>query len=265
MSRSRCSDENVNLKRGLAGSLSGICEVTFNNPIERVKVALQYAEQTGSRFSWREQLRLSNLYRGWAPRVMAAGPMRLLYWSTQSITNEYVGNNYYLPRSVHYAIGGMAGGLFQTLIDNPAEVVKTRLMTDTTRTQTVGRIIKESNWRSIVMPGIQYTACRNMFFCVPVSIALSYKRDNDPLYNFCLGGLGGFIGSLYTQPLDYIKTHHQTVDKHGNSMVEPIDWAKMRQRPQRLMKGWFPRAAAGLINMGIGGAIFIEIMRIMSE
>lgn len=238
----------------IAGMISGFIEVSVNQPLEFVKVQIQEAAQKQSHVNWNKIIHPKELYRGYPPRVLGIVPMRLAFWGGQSIANEHL-HNYNLPLWFHYTCGGIVGGLCQTPIDTPIEVIKTHMMTN--RHAKFLDIVKAGKF-----PGFRYNLARNIGFAIPVSISLSQKKDGEHTHNFLLGAVGGFIGSIMTQPIDYFKTY---VQRHNSNKISHVAWELIKKHPMVLFSGWFPRALGGFCNMGIGSLIFIEVNRLLTN
>ena len=83
------------------------------------------------------------------------------------------------------------------------------------------------------------------------------KQKNQKIYygiHFLKGAIGGFIGSVITQPLDYIKTEQQRLVKNNRTIIDIIikDY-------KFFMVGTMPRAILGFLNMGIGATVYTVI------
>lgn len=241
----------MDFKNFLAGGIAGVIEVTCTHPIDLLKTKIQEHEQLGKKGSVIKSFynfSLKDMYRGYIPRIIGVFPMRLTYWGSQAYAIDKLGKYNYkgLKRNI---VAGIFAGTVQTIIDNPIEVIKTRMMTNPHLHMT--DVIKE-----IKFPGFIPTLYRNIMFACCVSGALYYKKKEDYFRNFIVGASGGFVGSVITQPLDYIKTEFQ------RSGAKP-DWKKMysvfNKYPLHMMVGWKQRAVLGFLNMGIGGMAYFYI------
>lgn len=221
----------------VSGVVSGLAEVTLTHPIERWKVEMQYVRAAGHPPHLTNFFSLRNLYAGYLPRLVGVIPMRLTFWSSQSIANQYFQN---------HIIGGIIGGSCQSLIDTPIEVLKIHMMTKSQDKTSLIHILKR---RAFL--GFYPTLLRNSIFAVPISVCLGYKQPGKHWRNFSLGAFGGLIGCLITQPFDYVKTCIQS----GNT----VPWSNVTKNPMILMTGLIPRAISSVFNMGIGCVAFIGI------
>lgn len=241
----------MDFKNFLAGGITGIIEVTCTHPIDLLKTKIQEYEQLGKKGSITKSFynfSIKDLYCGYIPRVIGIFPMRLTYWGSQAYAIDILGKYHYkgFKRSV---TAGIFAGAIQTVIDNPIEVMKTRMMTNPQlKFKDVIKVMK--------FPGLVPTLYRNMIFASCVSGALYYKKKNDHFRNFLVGATGGLLGSVITQPIDYIKTEFQ------RSGAKP-NWNKMidlfNRHPLHMMVGWKQRAILGFLNMGIGGMVYFYI------
>jgi len=242
----------------ISGAISGFIEVPTTHPLDLIKTKLQQESQLGNKVNIIKLAKniyisqgISGFYIGIVPRIIGVVPMRLTYWSTQYYsTNYFLNNNINLYQSV--LCGGIIGGICQTTLDNPLEVVKTRMITSNTNFL---QSIKPP------YPGFYITLARNSIFAVTVNMAIANKKENKPIYNFMLGATGGFLGSIISQPLDYIKTEVQRSISKQNSNIYEI----LNNNPSILMKGWYPRAFLGFMNMGIGSFVFINMNNILRK
>ena len=145
---------------------------------------------------------LKGFYRGYVPRLFCIIPMRVLYWGVQNNSNIYLKKNFNLKNSERLILSGTIAGIMQTIIDNPIENIKIKMMTD--NKISILSIIKKSKY-----PGFYITSLRNAGFAICVNVAINYKENINNSNTFLLGAFGGFIGSVLTQPLDYLKTEIQ--------------------------------------------------------
>ena len=79
---------------------------------------------------------------------------------------------------------------------------------------------------------------------------LNKELDN----KFISGGLGGMLGSLVSQPLDYIKTQ-----KQSNLYDSYRDIIYNKNFLRNCMNGTIPRASMSFISMGIGSFVYFLI------
>ena len=78
--------------------------------------------------------------------------------------------------------------------------------------------------------------------------------------NFLKGAVGGFIASIITQPIDYIKTKKQRITLHQRSITDII-----RSEYKFLMVGTMPRAILGFLNMGIGVSVYSFVAKVFKN
>jgi solute carrier family 25 2-oxodicarboxylate transporter 21 len=227
----------------VAGSLSGIIEVSVSHPIDRIKTEMQTLALTNSNSSIRSAVRniynsggIKGFYSGIIPRLFGIIPMRLTYWGTMKTMN---GVTKHQNAIVQYFVPGIVTGCVQTIIDNPIEVLKVKLMTG-------AKTVKMGN----LYDGFTPCMIRNIMFAVPVCICTNVFGTEHP---FIAGATGGFVGSMISQPFDVIKTEIQrySKDKIVKSQKE-IFMELYHKNPISLWSGVTMRATLGCVNMGVG-------------
>jgi hypothetical protein len=247
----------------LAGGLSGILEVSTSHPLDVVKTAMQDKVSTNRvKMSPYHYLvdrykrgGFRHLYRGYMPRVLGVIPMRAMFWGAQSTAYDHL-IPYDMSLRTRASLAGMAGGIAQTVIDNPIEVMKTRMITSSHMESDASQKTRVSstrlpNTRLSRFPGFGPTLLRNVGFMVVLTqVTASYDGDSY-LTRFVLGGTGGFIGSVVTQPIDYVKTKMQSANHDGRSGIQ-IFSETFRKNPRALMVGLVPKASLGFLNMSVG-------------
>lgn len=229
-----------------AGAASGLVEVAISYPMDVFKVRLQdYAARPTTTSVWSTITnKPSLLYRGAAARFLGIIPVRMFYWGGQSITTDYLNSHYSMyPQWLRYIGGGIVGGMAQSIVDNPVEVIKTRRMMGLPVSM---KIIQQEGFI-----GSRYTIPRNILFAIPTSIGLGLADSERPIYNFGLVAAGGVAGSIISQPLDYYKTQTQL------GFPAPSTIPKFSV----LMSGGAVRAMMSLVNMGVGGVAFIWFIK----
>jgi solute carrier family 25 2-oxodicarboxylate transporter 21 len=251
----------------IASGISGIFEVLISHPLDRIKTELQIMTLNNvnkNQISSNPNIisgittiyknnKLKGFYSGILPRLTGIIPMRLIYWSTMTYTTDYINinhtkinnlfNNYLTNDISNFTINlipGLITGLTQSIIDNPIEVAKIKLMTGTYN-------FKLSN----IYQGFSYLVARNIIFAIPVAYSIKkYGKDNP----FFAGAIGGIMGSFLSHPLDVIKTERQ---RHKTDKTKKITLLNMiLTNPKSLMSGLIMRTTLSFVNMGIGFMVF---------
>lgn len=207
---------------------------------------------------------ISHLYRGYLPRVLGVIPMRSMFWGAQSTTYSYL-HPHIANENIRVTLAGIAGGTAQTLVDNPIEVIKTRQITSS-HMQSKSMIpipFKPNSSNLPRFPGFIPTLSRNIGFMVVLTQFTTIDDHDSYLCKFGLAGVGGFVGSVLTQPIDYIKTRMQSANYDGKSALRILS-ETVRKDPRILMVGTMPRATLGFVNMGVGYlgfTLFINVFK----
>lgn len=256
----------------IASGFAGIFEVLVSHPLDRVKTELQIMTlnntikkqhtKNPSVISGIQHIYKNNGFKGFyfgiIPRLIGIIPMRLMYWSTMNYSSDYATQNYvkinnmlnkYFVDDISNFIikvsPGLITGIAQSLIDNPIEVAKIKLMSGANE-------IKISD----MYRGFGYLLSRNILFAIPV--AYSVKQYGTE-YPFMAGAIGGLIGSIISHPLDVIKTERQ---RHQIDGSKKITISKLLlNNPSSIMSGLLMRASLSFVNMGVGFMVFNYIYR----
>lgn len=253
------SDSNNIKYKFIAGGISGIVEVICTHPIDLVKTELQVSSQKNitinnpiKHFYGKYRLHgIQYMYSGFIPRIVGVVPMRFVFWGVQGNCNEYL-KNYKLNDTYRLIVSGIISGSVQTLVDNPIETMKIRLITSTKYSHIISK--------TTLLNGFGPTLVRNSLFAAIMNYTVNISPSENYGINFLKGALGGFIASIITQPIDYIKTEKQRITIHQRSIKDIIisDY-------KFLMVGTMPRAILGFFNMGIGVTIYTFMTKILHD
>lgn len=264
----------------IASSFSGIFEVLISHPLDRVKTEMQIMTLNNSKSNSKSNTfnsktsvisginniyqtkKIQGFYSGILPRLVGIVPMRLMYWSSMTISSDYISYNKshlennlnkYIPNPISNLtinlIPGLITGLTQSIIDNPIEVAKIKLMSGSSD-------IKINN----LYQGFGYLLGRNILFAIPVAYSIkTYGKEN----GFLAGAVGGLIGSIISHPLDVIKTERQRykADNKPNNLKKITLGKLALENPSYLMTGLSMRCGLSFINMGIGFVVFNYLYR----
>ena len=228
-------------KRYIAGGLSGMVEVLLTHPLDYLKTKKQEYIQKGISNNFYENIireKNFNLYKGVIPRMLGVIPMRLTFWGVQDATKHHLRRNDIIGVKAH-VLTGIIGGSCQTVIDNPIEIIKIKIMSD-----------KKVNHKDLYRNyGFIPTLIRNVGFTACLAVFIGQKADSD-FEKFGLSATGGAIGSILTQPLDYVKTKSQST-KQNLSVIKEIKIA-IKENPRKLYVGGVNRMMVSFLSMGIG-------------
>lgn len=282
--------ERSHYKNFIAGGLSGLVEVCFTHPLDYFKTKIQELsisdkKNANLKYVIKNTKGLNGFYIGILPRLIGIAPMRLIYWGTLETTNTYCKkmNLHGYQKSLTV---GIVCGLAQTTIDNPIEIIKTQIMTGgkinmckkscstidaklcKLKTHHVKPCEVETSFISALLSfrGFYATLARNIVFASCVNYSLNYQKNNNHFHNFIMCALGGFIGSVISQPFDTIKTELQR-NHHGDNITNRERLIKLYissiKNPSLLWSGGFMRALLGFVNMGVGGLVFTNIKQLI--
>jgi hypothetical protein len=240
------------LASSMSGSMSGIIEVLVSHPFDRIKTSMQIFSLNKTRSDLLYTIihiyksnGIRGFYNGIIPRIGGIIPMRLTYWGTMRTTSSMT-KSLILP--------GIIAGLAQSIIDNPIEVLKIKLMTKT----------KQKNIINVnyVYKGFVPLVFRNILFAIPVSYSVKKYGTDHP---FLAGAIGGLIGSIISHPFDLIKTE---IQRYPTQKIHMYDVLKKISNNEsiyslntikKLSSGLIMRCGMGCLNMGIGFYTFDHI------
>jgi solute carrier family 25 2-oxodicarboxylate transporter 21 len=255
----------------IASSFSGIIEVAVSHPLDRIKTEMQIMTLNNSKSNVLTGIKhiyqnngIRGFYSGIFPRFVGIVPMRLMYWSSMTIASDYINHNkehfeFHTNKYVSYntsnflinLIPGLVTGLAQSIIDNPIEVAKIKIMSGSSD-------IKISN----LYQGFGYLLTRNILFAIPVAYSIkTYGKENP----FLAGAFGGLIGSIISHPFDVIKTErqrHKNVKDDVKINNKKITLSQMIiKNPFGLFSGLTMRCSLSFINMGVGFVVFNHLYK----
>jgi len=258
--------------RYISGCISGIVEVITTHPLDYIKTKKQEFIQNKQGFLkhnnfYHHLLRTDgfNLYKGVVPRVCGIAPMRLVFWGVQDSANNYFTQYPKLSKLKKGLIVGTLGGCCQTIIDNPIEVLKINRMTGNKIDTSFSSLSK-----IIFRYGFKETLLRNIGFAICISTLCFQNKSENNLYNFSISACAGVLGSVLTQPIDYIKTKKQQLQNTKilnkqypsqslMSILRNID------NPRQLYVGGFNRALLSFFSMGIGYVTYSNLYSMLSS
>ena len=197
---------------------------------------------------------IRNFYAGIVPRLIGIIPMRLVYWGTLNSMNAVTHNQ---KKYIQYTVPGLTAGFAQTLIDNPIEVMKVKIMTGASHVE----------WRSLYN-GFLPCLYRNTIFAISVGVTTKIYGKENP---FLAGAVGGFLGSLISHPFDVVKTELQRHQKSNEMSINTLHSKSTTQilrelyqiSPAKLWSGATMRCTLGFANMGIGFLALSHIQEII--
>lgn len=239
----------------IAGGLSGLIEVSATHWIDNIKTKQQEAKLTGQQFKFLK-INPRTLYTGYVPRLVGVVPMRIVFWGTMKTANQSLETYKINPAVKGLLAGGFAGGC-QSIIDNPIEVAKVRLITG-------GKSSIKELYR-----GFTPTLTRNILFAGILSsmIQCSTTSTSSKFEQFQSGAIGGVFASILTQPFDVIKTDFQRskIQRNGHpSMIETFIKIS-RKNPSNLFAGLVPRAILSCATMSVGYVAFSYLSQLCAS
>jgi len=260
--------------RYIAGATSGVIEVLLTHPIDFVKTKQQEYAQRQLSFSGREfyariyKGNILNFYTGLIPRILGVAPMRLVFWGVQGSTKEYLEANN-IKSKWNFLIVGAVGGMAQTIVDNPIELIKISHMTGS----------KISLKALIKYKGIEPTLYRNVGFASVISYAcFNVPRSESNVSTFLSSAGAGLVGSILTQPFDYCKTLKQRKEHtilNGKDLTTMNSWRIFAEvfrankgepmtAVETLFSGVLWRSSLSFCTMGVGFVAYSNMLKWLS-
>ena len=234
----------------IASSISGIIEVCVSHPLDRIKTQMQIVALNNSgQINTIKVIKniyhtnkLKGFYVGILPRLIGIVPMRLTYWSTMTFSSNYFLHNN-ASNIILNLLPGLITGIAQSIIDNPIEVIKIKLMA---KNPNIKMNIKINN----LYQGFGYLLGRNILFAIPIAHSIKTYGYENP---FLAGAIGGLIGSIISHPFDVIKTEKQ---RHTYNPSQITLRKLIIENPSKLFTGLSMRCSLSFVNMGVGFVVF---------
>jgi hypothetical protein len=224
----------------IAGGLAGVTEVLLTHPIDVIKTHLQNKDKLYFNFK--------TLTKGIGMRLVGIVPMRFTFWLTQDITqNAYTIENKLLKN----LSCGITAGFFQTFVDHPIEMVRINsLYSQKNSFMTALDLYKNKQ----LFKCFGYTMSRNLGFGgVYLTSRHLIEQELNVSNVFASSAFAGLTASVLTQPLDYFKTHRQSLTHATVKQSLLVEFqTTIKQNPLLMWTGGGMRALICFVNMGIG-------------
>ena len=248
----------------IAGGISGFIEVLLTHPLDYVKTKHQLYIQKNNKISKNfyrylyNKNRISDYYTGISSRIVGVVPMRLLFWGTQNKVKSIL-NDRKIDKWYNFLIIGTTSGTIQTCVDNQIEIIKTSLIEK--------KKIKIKNLLKFY--GFIPTLYRNVVFVnILSSVCHNYKFKNNT-EKFQYSSITGLVGSVISQPFDYVKTVKQSQELnvyYKNCNIKKyntfrIIYIILKDNPRILFTGWQLRGGLSFFSMGIGFTVFSSLLK----
>lgn len=224
-----------------AGGLAGISEVLMTHPIDYVKTKCQ--EQYAIKDIMKNTHPLK-FYDGIVPRLVGVIPMRFIFWGTQTQIISIL-DSYKINTNFNFSLIGTGTAVCQTILDGPIEYAKISSMSRK-------KILLKD---LLKYQGFMPTLYRNVIFTNALTY-MCYSKDKPSNHAFLNAIIGGSLGSILSQPLDYVKTIKQSPFYSSTPIsqksVMAIIITVLKERPYDLFKGYQFRLLLSGTTMGIG-------------
>ena len=241
------------------------------HPVDFIKTKHQEFSQRSLKLSSREFYgkiyngNIFNFYTGLLPRLVGIMPMRLIFWGVQGSTKEYLETHNIKSKYNFIAIGTLSGTA-QTIVDNPIELIKISTMTGT-------RVSMKSLFK---MQGFAPTLYRNVAFanCIAFTTCGLGIEQSDHTSKFLASAIGGLVGSVLTQPFDYVKTLKQRSEDTfiNNKSVRSMSTTRIMMEVYQANKSIKPlysgvaaRSILSFLTMGIGFVAYDSILEMLNR
>jgi hypothetical protein len=239
--------------RYIAGGVSGIIEVLCTHPLDYLKTKKQQFAQKGLVNNFYQNLLKEkdlNLYRGAGYRIINIAPMRLTFWGVQDSYVGFVEKKFGEVTKKDVVEGACVAACAQTVLDTPIEMLKIQSMIGS-NIGCIGSLFR----------GFSPTLFRNIGFAGCVAYIGVANKSDDNIKNFSYCALGGLVGSVLTQPIDYVKTVMQ-MNPQKNSLTIMRDNI-YKNGVHVLYYGGVNRALLSFFSMGIGFVIFNNMKNLL--
>ena len=257
------NDKHVKYKSGI---IAGLIEVMVTHPIDFYKTQKQFYAYSNN---LKKKFRIANMYNGIFTRMVGIIPMRITFWCSHDISEEYLQKKSF--GNIRFALAGGFAGTCQTFIDYPTEQIKIRRMI---YRDSYLNIFKDFANSSNILKGFSFTLLRNIGFASIFNFILKNNTNNyDPFYhNFLIAAGSGFIASVLTQPLDYFKTVIQS-NKESKKNLNEIYTNSLTSQNKQLFNmkhlvffnGVWSRSSISFLGMGIGFSVYDKFKKLLTQ
>ena len=248
-----------------AGAISGIFEVVLTHPLDFLKTKRQEMIQSNlnPKDFYKNILDKGPkiFYSGLLSRLTGIIPMRLTFWGVQGNINDYLNDNK-IKTPINFLLIGTLGGFTQSVIDNQIELIKISQMT--------GKKLKFNDF--IKFTGFTATMIRNIGFANCIAYSCFNVEAKTSEQKFINSATAGFIGSVITQPFDYIKTIKHRVDPTfiNGKNIKILNTFEIlniiyRNNPKSLFTGVGARSGLSFFSMGIGFVAYDKINNLLKN
>lgn len=192
-------------------------------------------------------IQMRGLYKGVVPPILAQGAINAIVFGTEGFTKRFVDSklkdNGLKKEMTKGMLGGAAGGLLQTFVCAPMELVKLR-----TQHQEVGKAtVYQGNWTTLkgiykmrgitgCYQGFGVTAFRDTpafaIYFATYTLLMEYSASRKGIkqdelswvYNFFGGGIAGMTSWIFNYPVDLVKTRIQMDGVDGAERQYRSSW-----------------------------------------
>lgn len=231
----------------IAGGLAGIVEVITTHPIDYMKIKAQEYKQIGKSYNnfYKDIGRngIRSYYSGIIPRLCGIIPMRLTFWGVQDNTKLLLEKNN-INTPYNFLLIAISGGFFQTIIDNQIELLKIGQMTNISKLNLTNSLLRFRGFNTSLVRNIGFTSCLS-YYCFNKNM-----EDNTIYDKIIYSATGGVLGSILTQPIDYVKTQKQRCN--DERPMFRILAQTYKENPMKLYTGGMYRAGLSIFTMSIG-------------
>lgn len=223
-------DDNTSFKvHMLAGSIAGLSEHILLLPLDNLKTHIQTTTPSlKNAFLQIRRHGFTNFYRGTTILMMGCIPSHALFFSNYEIFKKYFIKEGEISIFSNMALGGFST-LFHDIIMTPTEMIKQR-----------SQILKNQSNLSIISNTLKNEGFLSFWKAFPVNlfsnlpsqmITVSANENLKTIYKnyfghisfsgyFLCAGLAGIISSIFTTPLDNIKTRLNVQQIHKEEFVK---------------------------------------------
>ncbi|KAG8343165.1 putative Mitochondrial carrier protein [Trypanosoma vivax] len=247
----------------IAGSVAGFMEHFFMFPFDTLKTRVQSGDVTNVLSAaariWRFE-RLRNLYRGFAPVIVAAVPSHGAYYGTYEAAKRVFGEDSH----INIVASASCAVAAHDTICTPFDVVKQRMQMDGKRKFTssmmcVRQLIADGGMAALLV-SLPTTIVMNIphfaTYWLIYEGFLAYvggehrKRETEIAMNYIVAGLlAGAMASIVSSPLDVVKTQLQL----GIKTSFPEAFRHIMSR--RGVNGFFAGVSARVMHTAPAGAL----------
>lgn len=267
-------DRDIPWRAAIAGGTAQCVEAVLMHPLDLAKTRQQLYNTRGHHVPLTTVLksaaRSSQMFRGLVPAVGMQVPRGVYKFGIVSKVTSLVQRSDGQKTLGSTCFGGWVAGSTEALLITPFELVKVQVqgnVGETSPTLAAVKHIKNNEgirgfWRGTVITGCRNGVWNAAYFGTLHALPQNLHTGSKPVWlSFCSGTLAGCLGTLFSTPLDVVKSRQQNISGARVSNVTIAAELLRQEGPSAFYKG----LVAKLLRLGPGGGILFAVYSMVNK